>query len=474
MFDQPDMDVIVGGGGVAGIAAAAALQQLGYRVMVVEPGQHDERRLAGEVFHPPGVSGLADLGLLPALREKPAVNVSGFSVTCGNDYIRLPYDSVPAHLAPGLCLEHGLIRERMLSAVSALPNVTVKRGARVVGIDQSHPSHVAIDVATGSDSGSYRCRIFVVADGSPSRLAHMAGIAVHNRRISTVWGYRIGTENLPQRDFGHVFLGAATPILLYPIGRDKARILFDIPYQSASRPSAAHCLALAQSLPRALREEVTHTIGTQQRMSVVTRATTTDRIARGRVVLVGDAGGSCHPLTATGMTMCVSDALLLRKALAERPGDLPAALQLYQSRRHWPQATRLVLADALRDALCGTSPELRVMQGGILALWRDSAVARSATLALLSTADGRPFALIRQIIAVAVRGFVTHLRDPKPEDRGIGVTSVARLLIATLFRNVRQVLTGTMAVAREEAAPAPEHAPPAQGDQPRSSRTIAR
>ena len=463
MLDQPDVDVIVGGGGVAGIAAAA-LQQLGYRIMVVEPGQHDERRLAGEVFHPPGVSGLADLGLLPTLREKPAVNVSGFSVmTCENDYIRLPYDSVPAHLGPGLCLEHALIRERMLSALSALPNVTVKRGARVVGIDQSHQSHVAVDVANGSDSGSHRCRIFVVADGSPSRLARMAGIAVHNRRISTVWGYRIGTKNLPQRDFGHVFLGAATPILLYPIGGDTARILFDIPYQSY-QPTAAHCLALAQSLPLALREEVTHTIRTQQRMSVVTRATTTDRIAHGRVVLVGDAGGSCHPLTATGMTMCVSDALLLRKALAERPGDLPAALQLYQRRRHWPQATRLVLADALRDALCGTSPELRVVQGGILALWRDSAVARSATVALLSTADGRPSALIRQIVAASLRGFVAHLRNPKLENRGIGAISVARLLIATLFRNARQVLTGTIAVARKEATPAPEHAPPAHCD----------
>src|ERR1700680_662045 len=155
MLDTPDIDVIVGGGGVAGVAAAAALQQLCYRVMVVEPGQHDGRRLAGEVFHPPGVSGLADLGLLPALSERPAVNVSGFSVTCENDYIRLPYDSVPAHLAPGLCLEHGLIRERMLSAVSALPNVTVKRGARVVGIDQSDPSHVVVDVVSGSNSGTY-------------------------------------------------------------------------------------------------------------------------------------------------------------------------------------------------------------------------------------------------------------------------------------------------------------------------------
>src|SRR5436190_902487 len=56
MLNTTDIDVIVGGAGVAGTAAAAAIQKLGYGVLLVEPGLNDERRLAGEVFHPPGVS----------------------------------------------------------------------------------------------------------------------------------------------------------------------------------------------------------------------------------------------------------------------------------------------------------------------------------------------------------------------------------------------------------------------------------
>src|SRR5262249_58032864 len=98
--------VSVGGAGVAGTAAAAAIQRLGYTVMLAEPGLNDERRLAGEVFHPPGVAGLAELGLLPALMRAPAVTVNGFSVSTDSESIRLPYDSVSAHRMPGLCLEH--------------------------------------------------------------------------------------------------------------------------------------------------------------------------------------------------------------------------------------------------------------------------------------------------------------------------------------------------------------------------------
>ena len=75
MASMTEIDVIVGGGGVAGTAAAAAIQQLGYRVMLIEPRLKDERRLAGEVFHPPGVAGLAELGLLSGLMHAPAMMV---------------------------------------------------------------------------------------------------------------------------------------------------------------------------------------------------------------------------------------------------------------------------------------------------------------------------------------------------------------------------------------------------------------
>src|SRR3954469_20799754 len=112
MTETVEVDVVIAGGGVAGTAAAAAVQQLGYRVLLIEPGQNDDRRLAGEVFHPPGVAGLAELGLLPALTGGSIATIKGFSVFSDGNCIRLPYDAVPAHGKAGLCLEHGLIRER--------------------------------------------------------------------------------------------------------------------------------------------------------------------------------------------------------------------------------------------------------------------------------------------------------------------------------------------------------------------------
>jgi squalene monooxygenase len=49
-------------------------------VLVVEPGLNDDRRLAGELLHPPGVAGLAELGVLDSLMNEPAVEVNEFCI----------------------------------------------------------------------------------------------------------------------------------------------------------------------------------------------------------------------------------------------------------------------------------------------------------------------------------------------------------------------------------------------------------
>ncbi len=418
MLDTADIDVVIGGGGVAGTVVAAALHQLGYRILLIEPGLNDDRRLAGEVFHPPGVTGLDELGLLDSLMRGPVAPIKGFSVSSAADdgeCIRLPYDQV---------------------------RVSVMRGKRVIGIDQSDPSRVVVQVANGKATDQLRCRLLVAADGAQSRMGRSVGIGVRYRRISTMFGYRLATECLSEPDYGHVILGAPAPVLLYPISRTEARILFDIPHVSGRLPRAEDCADVVAMLSPRLRQEIERAVAEQPRMSVLAQAINADRMVQDRVVLVGDAGGSCHPLTASGMTRCVGDALLLRDALAERPADLAQALQLYQRRRRWPQATRLTLADALRDAFCGATPEARVVRRGILAYWQSSAASRAATMALLSTADGRPLALLREVVRVMATGFLAHLRAPMPPDDGGGMATYRIVigLLAVALRHVKQIL----------------------------------
>src|SRR5262249_53374685 len=118
-----------------------------------------------------------------------------------------------------------------------------------------------------------------------------------------------------------------------------------------------------------------------------------ETVARGRVVLVGDAAGCCHPLTATGLTVSTRDAIRLRDALRESRGDIPAAIRRYARLREGPQRTRVALADALYEAFGGRTPEMRLLRQGILRFWERSRRGRTASLALLSMHDGRMSAL---------------------------------------------------------------------------------
>lgn len=458
-----DIDVVIGGGGVAGTVTAAALQRLGYDVLVVEPGLNDERRLAGEVFHPPAVAGLTELGLLDALNDALAAPIHGFSLSWAarsDPDLRLPYAAVRTLRTGGLGLEHALIRARLLAAVAALPRVTVAHGRRIVAIDQSNPAHALVHVADGKTITPYRCRLVVAADGAHSRLGRSVGIGFSCRRISTMFAYRLAVEHLPARDYAQVILGAHTPVLVYPISRSEARILFDVPHAAGRLPRLEDCAGALAMLSPNLRREVERAAAAQPRLSIVTQAVTPDRLAQGRVVLVGDAGGSCHPLTASGMTRCVNDALLLGRALADAPAELARALKIYQRRRRWPQATRLALADAARDVLSGATPEGRVMQRGVFAYCGRGAPARAAAMAVLSTADGRPLAVLREVGKVMVHGFLAHLRSPlSPDNKGVASTwRVAIGLTAAALRHVTQIVTSALPMLRWRSSAEPSAA----------------
>ncbi|MBT2375343.1 hypothetical protein [Pseudomonas fluorescens] len=75
-----DFDVIIAGASVAGVVAAAAIRDFGWRILIVEPGQHMERRLAGERLHPSCVAGLVQLGLAQENLFADSAVIEGFTI----------------------------------------------------------------------------------------------------------------------------------------------------------------------------------------------------------------------------------------------------------------------------------------------------------------------------------------------------------------------------------------------------------
>jgi squalene monooxygenase len=401
-----DVDVIVAGGGVAGTAAAAALGEFGWSVLVVEPGQHSERRLAGELIHPQGLAGLVELGLYDAGSFADAVPIHGFRIFHdGNPEgpgIQLSYRRPSGIRTTGFALEHGAIRANLDAAVTRLVHVTIWRGSRVVGLDLSRATP-SVSIACNTGEKTLRCRMIIGADGASSSVRSLAGIVHRRRPLSRISGYLISRDALPAPGFGHVFIGETRPLLAYEIGRGHARVLFDHPIGSNAPLSGCRARVMA-ALPLRLRTAITASAEKQRALGSISADVFVGAVARGPLVLAGDAGGSCHPLTATGVTVAIGDALRLRQALRDRDGEPAPAAALYAKRRRPAQRARMLLASALHETTCRQDPAARLIREGLIRYWEHDARGREASMALLAMADTQCVSILREMLHILLLG----------------------------------------------------------------------
>jgi 2-polyprenyl-6-methoxyphenol hydroxylase-like FAD-dependent oxidoreductase len=282
----------------------------------------------------------------------------------------------------------------MLGAVEKIPNVTIWRGARITGVDTSHTDSVNVTVNNNGHDSQFRVPLLVAADGRNSHVRQFAGIPCKQVHISNMTGYLVERACLPYRGFGHVFANGSTPALGYAISDERTRIMFDIPAVPDGMP--AHLT----TLPEPLRTSVEHAMKTQAPLVSANYWISPAAVVKGRLVCVGDAGGCCHPVTATGLSACARDAVRLKSAIQDAGGDISHALERYAVVREGPQRARMAGAQVLYEVLKGATPEMFLLRRGLLRYWKQSSRGRAATMALLSTHDERPSAVVREYMQV--------------------------------------------------------------------------
>lgn len=433
-----EVDVVIAGGSIAGIAAAAALREFGLSVVIVEPGQRFDRRLAGELIHPMGVAGLRDLGLLDEQAFADAVPIRGFAVLpdAGNarTKIVLPYGKQCDGAQTAMAVDYGTLRRALDTAARGLSHVTFVDDARVSALDLTDPDAPKVTVDQRGATTVYACRMVIAADGAASPVRAMAGITHTRRSISTIMGYIVEPASLPAPGFGHVIMGGSSLVLAYEIGRGRARVMFDQPVDQDDVAADIHRERLLASVPAPLRHQIAAAMTTQKPLSFKSAEVVARTSWRGGVVLVGDAGGSCHPLTATGMSVGISDGLRLREALRRHPDSLSAAFRHYDRARRRTQRSRRMVASALHDVCSRCDPELRLVRAGLLRYWRNDERSASATMAILAMSDLRICSAFWQFLKVIRHGLAEHWQTGGARQVGFTAKLVAALGAMTIQR----------------------------------------
>ena len=368
-------DLIVVGAGPAGCAAARAFALSGKSVALVEAEAEGQshKRFAGEWLHPQGVEALEQIGFgsITSLKGRPRGR--GFVVYPGHGESPVKLDYVKGQL--GLAFHHGDLVDEMRQVVSETDRVTFVRGVRVTSADDS---------GVVLDSGKrLEAKLVVGADGRSSVIRRSLRGATHHKPISAMTGILLQGVKAPYPDYGHVFLGKPSFLLGYEIAPSTIRICVDVPlkYKAEMKDPEWLISAIRDTLPPVWRQpcedQIRHGHLSWQANHFLARAD----YGNGRRVLIGDAAGHTHPLTATGITNGLVDAIEFSQAK-----DFAS---FARSRR---QACRVpeLLSRALYDCFSKDDAFSNSLRRAVVSLWRNDEKERDRTMGLLM-GNGRSF-----------------------------------------------------------------------------------
>lgn len=332
------IDVLVVGGGPAGLATAIRAARSGFEVALAEPRTGAVDKACGEGLMPSAVHALADLaGPVPGQAFRGIRYLDGTRVA-----------EAPFRTGPGLGVRRTVLHSALREAAESAGVRFVER--RVTDVRQD---------ADGVTASGLRARWLVGADGLHSAVRAAIGVRQVHRREPR-YGQRRHFSVSPWTDLVEVHWAERAEAYVTPVGPD----LVGVAVLSPDRRSFdEHLLAFPALLSRLPPHAVTRTRGAGPLLQRVSSR----RV--GRVLLVGDAAGYVDALTGEGLAVSFAAAeALVDCVVRARPEEYDAAW-LRASRRYRVLTSALLAArrtPVLRQSIVPAAARLPRVFGAVV------------------------------------------------------------------------------------------------------------
>ena len=385
-------DILISGGGVAGLTAAAAFGAAGFTVTIVDPAppitteDAEGSDLRTTAFLQPAARFLERAGLWETLAPAATpLQVMRIVDASGAAPVTRDFDAADIGTLPfGWNLPNWLLRREMVARLATLPHVDFRPGTGFAGmVVRQDAAHVTL-----SDGSRLRARLVIGADGRASPVRQAAGIGVRTTRYGQKALTFAVTHDTPHANVSTEVHQSGGPFTLVPL-----------PDRDGSPCSAVVWMDTgAATLARAALDEAAFSAAATARSAGVLGQLTlasrrsvwpiisqiADRLAGPRTALVAEAAHVLPPIGAQGLNMSLADIACLLDLAEEGRADpgAPGLLARYQRQRHGEIRLRVAGIDALNRASMAGNPAVQALRAAGMRALHDIAPVRRGLMAL--------------------------------------------------------------------------------------------
>jgi 2-octaprenyl-6-methoxyphenol hydroxylase len=336
---QTDYDIIITGGGLVGASLACALGDSGFRIGIVEaippgdPGQpsYDDRTIAlayssRRIFETIGVwSRIADSAVC-AIEHIHITDRGHFGMT------RLHADDMDIP-ALGYVAETRALGAALYEEMAGFDNIELLCPARVTGVEQE-AEWVALTLEQDGKSRTVRARLAVAADGGDSPLRNAMGIASDRKLYEQVAVLTNVTPGRPHRNTAYERFTETGPLALLPMTSGRCAVVWSTRPENVDAMMAWSDEEYLAQLQQRFGDRLGAFSHAGKRQAYPLSLTRVAESVRPRMVLIGNAAHTVHPVAGQGFNLGLRDVAWLAQELVEadvRKDDIGslAVLQRY-------------------------------------------------------------------------------------------------------------------------------------------------
>jgi len=378
-MDRAQVDVLISGGGVAGLTAAAAFGAAGFSVLCVDPAPPvteegaDGADLRTTAFLQPSIPVLEAAGLWTRLAPHAMPLQVMRIVDAGG---RLPeprvtkdFDAADISDAPfGWNLPNWLLRREMVARLAGMPGVEFRPGVGTAGVATRDDAALV----RLSDGSQIAARLLVAADGRDSPVRRALGINARTLRYGQKAVVFAVTHPIPHGNVSTEIHRSGGPFTLVPLPDRDGRPASAVVWMERGAEAERLAALPVDAFEAAMSERSCHLFGP---LTLATRRTLwpiisqiAERMTARRCALMAEAAHVVPPIGAQGLNMSLADLRALIDLAQADPANLgsDAMLAAYEKRRHLDVRVRVAGIDLLNRASMLAPQPLRDLRAGAL------------------------------------------------------------------------------------------------------------